>query len=64
MITVAGTEKALAEMSDVELSAIIADHNHTIRQRRYVNGAHLSYLQRRLQECRMEQTDRQCALHN
>jgi hypothetical protein len=58
MITVTGTDKALAEMSDVELSAIIADHNHIIRRRRYVNKAHLSYLEARLHECRLERAAR------
>jgi len=59
MITVTGTDKELAAMSDAELSAIIADHSHTIRRRRYVNTAHLSYLQSRLQACRSEQAARQ-----
>lgn len=58
MITVTGTEKTLAEMNDTELSAIIADHSHTIRRHRYANKAHLNYLQRRLQECQAEQAAR------
>jgi hypothetical protein len=58
MITIAGADKDLAEMSDLELSAIIADHSHTISRRRYVNGAHRSYLEARLQECKSERAAR------
>lgn len=54
MITVAGTDKALAEMTDGELAAIIANCNHVIKRRRYSNEAHLNYLQARLSACRLE----------
>lgn len=54
MITVSGTTKALSEMSNDELTVIIANHSHLIRSGRYVNDAHLKYLQDRLEECRLE----------
>lgn len=54
MITVAGTDKDLADMTDAELSAIIANHTHKIRTHRYVNEAHLNYLQSRLAACQSE----------
>lgn len=54
MITVAGTDKDLTDMTESELSAIIANHNHTIRTHRYVNDAHLSYLRDRVDTCRSE----------
>lgn len=59
MITVAGTDKGIAEMTDNELSAIIADCTHTIKRRRYSNPAHLSYLQSRVDACRLEMAIRQ-----
>lgn len=54
MITVAGTDKALSDMSDSELSAIVATNTHTIRRRRWVNTSHLDYLRSRMAECRAE----------
>lgn len=54
MITVAGTDKSLADMTESELSAIIADHTHRIRLRRYANHAHLHYLEDRVAACRLE----------
>lgn len=54
MITVAGTDKSIAAMTDNELSAIIAHCTHTIKRRRYSNAAHLSYLQSRVDDCRLE----------
>lgn len=54
MVTVAGTDKALSEMSDNELSAIIANCTHLIKRRRYANGSHLKYLEARLETCRLE----------
>lgn len=58
MITVAGTDKGIAEMTDDELSAIIANCTHTIKRRRYSNPAHLTYLQTRVEACRLEMAGR------
>lgn len=58
MITVAGTDKDLSDMTEMELSVIIANHTHTIRTRRYVNEAHRHYLQSRLDACRLEMAGR------
>jgi hypothetical protein len=58
MITVAGTDKALSEMTEGELAAIIANCTHTIKRRRYTNEAHLSYLQARVDACRLERVER------
>lgn len=58
MITVAGTDKALPEMTDGELTAIIANCSHVIKRRRYSNEAHLNYLQARLNACRLEMAGR------
>lgn len=58
MITVAGTDKALSEMTEDELSAIIANSTHIIKRRRYSNEAHLSYLQSRVEACRVEMAER------
>lgn len=58
MITVTGTDKVVAEMSDDELSAIIANCTHTIKRRRYSNRAHLSYLLSRVDACRLEMAGR------
>jgi hypothetical protein len=54
MITVAGTDKPLSEMTNDELSIIIADCTHTINRRRFSNKAHLHYLQARVESCRLE----------
>lgn len=54
MITVAGTDKALSDMSESELSAIVASDTHTIRRRRWVNTSHLDYLCCRMAQCRAE----------
>lgn len=54
MITVAGTDKDLADMTESELSAIIANHTYKIRAHRYVNDAHFNYLQARVEACRSE----------
>lgn len=59
MITVAGADKALSEMTDDELAVIIAACTHTIKRRRYTNSAHLSYLQSRVDACRLEMAGRQ-----
>lgn len=58
MITVAGTDKRVDEMTDDELSAIIARHTHLIRRRRYSNAAHLNYLQGRVAACQAEMAGR------
>ena len=58
MITMVGADKALAEMTDDELSAIIATATHTIRRHRYSNRAHLSYLQSRVESCKSEMAAR------
>jgi len=54
MITVAGADKALSEMTDSELSAIVASGVHTIRRRRWVNKSHFDYLSSRMAKCRAE----------
>lgn len=54
MITVAGTDKDVADMTEPELSAIIANHIYKIRSHRYVNEAHLNYLQSRVEACQSE----------
>lgn len=59
MITVAGTDKSVGEMTDNELSVMIARCTHLINRRRYSNRAHLSYLQARIETCRLELALRQ-----
>ena len=54
MITVAGADKALSEMSDSELSVIVAADSHTLRRHRWVNKSHRDYLNSRMAQCRAE----------
>lgn len=58
MITVAGTDKALSEMTEDELAVIVANCTHTLKRRRYSNEAHRHYLESRVEACRQEMTGR------
>ncbi len=58
MLNNRGDDKLLAEMTESELDAIVAENTHAIRSRRYTNGAHLRYLQSRVDRCSDELNQR------
>lgn len=58
MLTAAEVDKDLNDMTDGELSAIVAECRHTLRSRRYTNSSHYRYLMNRLNQALSERDGR------
>lgn len=48
MLTTTEVDKSLSDMTDGELTAIVAECRHALRARRYANPSHCRYLESRL----------------
>lgn len=58
MLTATEVDKDLNDMTDGELSAIVAECRHALRGRRYTNPSHYRYLTSRLSRALSERDGR------
>jgi hypothetical protein len=58
MLTTTEVDKSPSDMTDGELTAIVAECRHALRTRRYANGSHYRYLKARLDMALAERSRR------